>query len=551
MALRSKTAGESSRWRRYGRGFMPLAAAALLACADGPAPPSRAGTVPALAAVPGRTSALEPAEPAPGLAGKAAVTLDLSLEKTAVVAGESVPFTLTVRNNGSLAITVPQPSSESPVFSIRVTSLSGFSGAGDALSLAAREGERTEPSRSPRTASLAPGATTTLRGDVVAWIGGLDPGSYSIAASWQGSPSAPAESKRVEFLVAPAAPVHLREGGRNVFLARVARDAAWIQHGSAGYELYLLRSSPWSPDVVRSNRRLVPLDGPVDAVPASFNSGALDARAVAWIEGGATLRVLRVPDDGSKPTSRSIRLPAAGMSLVEPPFVDEGGAFLAVIAGRDGKSAVLVRATGDGAASFTPFRLPFPMGAQRAALWAPDGALTVAWTAASGGDVHAASVRLASIPAEIETRRLASLAGKPAALRLACRSRESDEGYDTLLFALARDGSSLVETRIDAVSGKAEGERRTPWGASAEIKVLDAVVGQDLAARYLLAGSSGEVSILYATAGGIAPVRDAAGKRVRDSASPQLVLAWRPGAKVSTWIRYMDSGGRIAAVKAP
>lgn len=302
---------------------------------------------------------------------------------------------------------------------------------------------------------------------------------------------------------------------------------------------------------MRSNRPIVRLETPVGAVPASFNSGTLDARAVAWIDGGATLRVLRVPDDGSKVTSRVTRLPAAGMSLVEPPFVDEGGSFLAVVAAKDGKSATLVRLTAEGSALFTPFRLPSPMGDQRAALWAPDGTVTAVWTTAGGGDVHTASATLASLPAEIPARKLASLEGKAAALGLASRSRDSGEGYDIVLFALTQHGESLVETRFDVGTGKTEGERRVPAGASGILRALDAEVGQDMAARYLLAGPSGEVSILGAAGGGLVSVRDAAGGPLRDSASPQLALAWRPGASVSTWIRYLDGGGRIVAVKTP
>ena len=133
--------------------------------------------------------------------GSGNLKLDLRITPTSVRPGEPIPFQLILTNTGKTAVTLLDETPENRAFGIRVSGAHGFAVGGDAMSPLYREGKHVEPPRRPSQKTLAAGERMEAAGDLLKWVGPLEPGNYTVTGSYLDSPPLKAESPKVALSV--------------------------------------------------------------------------------------------------------------------------------------------------------------------------------------------------------------------------------------------------------------------------------------------------------------------------------------------------------------
>jgi len=489
--------------------------------------------------------------PGASIARAGRLRLDFSAEQTDVVRGESIPFELTLTNIGNEPVTLEDESPSNRAFSIRVIGKGSFSESGDAMSVAMREGERVEPPRRPALRTLAPNGKMVVRGDAMAWVGELEPGSYSIVGTYGASPAFRAASRETAIRVGEAAPVWARTAEQNLFLAHEPRDTAWLHRSAAGFELFLMRSSPRNPQVIYSNRRLASLTAAVEPIPSSYNITPPRLQHVIWTQPDGSLRIIRLPRFAPPEGPFAVLLPGKDLKPVGTPFSDEEGTLHVVLAEPEGRAAGLFQIPERGTPAYHEFALTSPIGSPRSVRWYKDGILMFAWASPDAREVWALTSQLKPEPRATAPRRIFSADQPIIDLSLTQRYDLAKEKYDRLLIALCRDKmrERLLVKRVDVGAGRVELEQQMDVQGTGALAILHSALRDDLTPVYLLSLPDGSLAVAQPGLSGSSRLLDSAGKPVGREPFPALDIPTRFSRMPGIYLRYIEAGRRFSYAK--
>jgi hypothetical protein len=481
----------------------------------------------------------------------ASLKLDLSLEKNEFVRGESIRFVVALTNVGGSPVTVATEKPKNRAFAISVKSPWGGEVRGDALTMAEREGEHVDEPRDTPTRLLAQGEKLVARGDVIPWLGELEPGEYTIEGIYEFTPALSTVSAPATFKVVEAAPVYARTARPNFAGQREASETAWLHKTGAGHGLYLMRSSPKSPLVAYSNTPLAQLPFPAEVIPSCHNSVTCPSDHLVWMAEDGSLQVLRHKAGVVSDPILSVPLPSADLEPVGTPYSDGKGNLHLVLAAEGGTPAFLCQVSDRTNASFRPFDSTVPLGSPRSVLWGGDETLTVAWVGADEREVMAATVSLAALPPRIAGKKLLTASHAVIDLSLAQRSREEAEGYERLLFVLAFDDVKdiLYRTRVNLSSSETGEPERFVVDGVGNLVLRDSILDEDLNAQYLFAGADGAVVHADGSFSRLVPVLTASRRPVTVAHCPGLVVTSKFSKLRGAFLRYIEDGRKLACVK--
>lgn len=287
------------------------------------------------------------------------LSLTLSLAKAAVIRGETARFTLTLTNTGGAPVDLRDLNPRNETLSIVAVAESGSVVKGGQHRMLAGEGGSHPHERKPGMITLAPGQSTAEPGDVLAWLGELAPGRYTLRAAYNAGPVKNAQSNEETLLVVPARPVGLFSGGDGARLRLTAREAVMMHEAPEGLAMYRLRFEARRPTTARD---CVPVAMRATSTPAWTSWAHTDpAKITAFLyhDGGAAMTLLRLSQAGEAMPPVEIPLDDPTAVCVGWPYCDEAGTVFACLRSLDGENGAIIRAPLAG----TPTVMPWtPMG---------------------------------------------------------------------------------------------------------------------------------------------------------------------------------------------
>jgi len=481
------------------------------------------------------------------------LTLELEVPKTEVIRGESIRFVLNLVNTGDAPVTTVDATPDNRAFRIRVSGGYGVNASGDQMSIQEREGEHIDEPRETPQSILQPKEKMTVRGDVMAWIGELAPGTYTLQGHHFDLHGNPTDSKAVEIKVAEAAPVYARTAVQNVFLSYSPRSTAWIHESGGGADLFFLQSSPANPAVTYSNLPMARLDTSADVFPSSFNISAPRIQHLLWASPNGNLQVIRFRSDLPPEAPLSLPLPHEDLQPIATPYSDEKGNLHALLATADGSPACLFQLIGKGTPAFHNIQAVPPLEGPRGALWYKDEVLAFAWVEPEGKDVYAAIVPLDAPPKQIPGKKIFTAGEAIIDLTLAQRFNAATEKFDRLAFVLGHDmvNDILLRWRINLADGQVEEENQFVADGIGNLRILQCVITDELAPLYLFAGPDGSVRFADSNFSAFVPVLNEMRKPVRAADFPGIVIPSRFSSAPGKYVRHIEQGKRLAWVKLP
>jgi hypothetical protein len=477
------------------------------------------------------------------------LVFELSLSKVNVVRGESVPFVLTLSNQGKSAANLRDESPENQAFSVQVSGPGGFHAEANTASVLIREGEHVDVPRVVPRRTLLPGEAMRASGDLISWIGELEPGNYSVTAQYADGATARQAAKPVSIHIEEASPVSSIPM-RNPLFAEAPAESLWLNRSAQKYDLFLQLASASYPPVTLSSRRISTLSGPFKAVISMALSSQQKIRHVVWINGsGQTiqLNVVRLTGLVPETISGEYAVPEPVPEILDLPFTDESGTLFVVLVDPDG-SASLFALSDSGRPSRTPLPLPSPMTGPRRSLWCRDGSLVLCWADGKQRQISFATVAPSAPARKPVVRRITAADFPVLDICLFQRYRESDSGYDRIAAVLFRDESEnqLIRRIIHLDTGKTESETRFPATAALRWSLLEAVRTGDSGFRYLFASADGSVHFANSDFSRISPLVSPSGKPIRRTDCPSILIASEFSRLPGTYIRYIEDGKRFA-----
>ena len=474
--------------------------------------------------------------------------LDLEARKTEVIRGESIRFNLVLTNTGQTPLTLKDNSGVNRSFSIHVTGIWGVDAWGDQMSIHVREGEHVDQPRSQPTKVLAPGDKWAVQGDVISWIGELEPSTYSLQGHYMHSPSARAESSVVEVKVTEAAPVYAGSATQNLPLVLSPRVTAWIHRTGSTYRLFVLESSPNHPPVTYANIPLAEVDVAAGVLPSSYNVAPPTVQHMVWTANDGSLRVLRFRSDLPPEAPISIPLPSEDLEPMATPYTDPKGNLHVLLVNPGGENACLLQHIGKGKPAIHPIKTDPPLTGPRSAIWCRDEVLAFAWADPEGIEVFAATVPLSSPPQPI-TGKLLFTADQPVIdFLLAQVYNEAREDYDRVLHVLSHDlvNDIFLRWKINLADGNAEPDGRFVVDGAGNLQIIQSVLTDDGAPLYLFARPDGAIVFADSSFTAFLPVTDASHRPVKANSQPYLVVPTGMSRIPGRFVRFIEQGKRFA-----
>jgi hypothetical protein len=496
-------------------------------------------------------AAVQVKEPAQKPAPAANLKLLLMPEKTEVVRGESIRFQMTLTNADAAAITLPDASPQNRAFGVRITPRVGPRITADTGSLALREGERNNPPREPAQQTIGPGEKLTVEGDLVAWVGDLEPGEYSVAGTYAGTAGQKAESPRVTIRVAAASPANARTARPSTFVPQQTRDTAWSNRTGAGSDVYLLQASSRNPAVSLSNRLLASIGSLEEPVPSSYDVAVPKVRHILWVSPEAKLQIIRWKQDESPQEPVAVDLPEPNLRVLDTAHTDETGRLDVALASPDGKRAGLMQIKPDNTAAYFPVEAVPAVSAVRSLQWSRDGAMVLAWLSAGGRDVYVATADLESPPAKVPSRKVPSSGYGIANIALAQRYNQIRQSYDILLVLLGLDrGREMLSMRRVLIrTGAVESDERFTMAGLKGMTLYSSALREDFVPVYAFFDSEEGLWVAQPRLGRLTPVSDSTGAPVTKSCFPELIVPPRSSKMPGIYVRYIEGGKRLAVAK--
>jgi hypothetical protein len=480
--------------------------------------------------------------------------LDLEVRKTATIRGESIRFALVLTNTGRTPANLLDDSSENRAFSIHVKNAWGFDAWGDPMSVEVREGEHIDQPRTRPRKTLAPGEKWIVQGDIIAWIGDLEPGNYSVQGHYMHSPQIRTETAVVEIKVSEAAPVYAGSAVQNLPLPLSPRITAWLHCAGPEYQLFVLESSPKHPPVTYANVPLAPMEIPSHVMPSSYNVAPAAIQHMIWSSADGNLRVLRFRSDLPPEPAAVIPLPDERLEPFATPYSDSKGNLHALLVTPEGETACLLQVIGKTKPVFKPFKAEPPLSGPKCALWCRDESLAFAWVEPEEGiQVSAALVPLAAPPGTITGHRVFAAEHPVIDLQLVQVYDEASGKHDRILYVLAHDqvNDILMRWKIDLADGKAQPDGKFEVDGAGNLKIIQSVMTDDMAPLYLFAKPDGAIVFADSTFSKLHAVKDANYQPVKVASFPQIVVPTSFSRIPGRYVRYIDQGKRISYVKLP
>ncbi|ARA91967.1 MAG: hypothetical protein D6685_19520 [Bacteroidetes bacterium] len=259
------------------------------------------------------------------------IELTLTLDATTFLETASMPFSVTLRNAGSEPRELHDFTPSNQAVTLVAEATGGEEVLGTQISWKLRNGERFHEPRAFSIFRLAPGEEAVLRGDALAWLGVLAPGTYAFYATYSSGMAVYVETERVAVTITPAHPTAFDPVLTPARPAFQPIPVPWLHAVGEGGDdsarvLYLLDTSPYHPPNYYRNVPIATLPGPVEAVVSVPAEDTVHTRHVAWLDEGNRLRVVaRTGDHGvSPPRSYSHGLGEA-TALLGPALTDAEG----------------------------------------------------------------------------------------------------------------------------------------------------------------------------------------------------------------------------------
>jgi len=515
--------------------------------------------------------------------GEIPLSLTLELRTDACVRGESVFFKAKLLNAGKQPIpglkTFEEENEALVLRAVRPEDLRRRPGAepdplerpgksGTALSFIERDGIHEHGADEPEKEKLEPGAAFETEGDVLRWLGELDPGSYELSLEYMG-PLGRLVSPPAKLAVEPAKPVAnvVSRPGRGTADAPTA--TAWVHSAGAEQVIFYELGSPHFPKNPWLGARVAGVKSVGELAVATLPAPETPKGHVLWLDKNQLFMGVVDLKTGLCAAGLTKAVPLARM--LESPLSARDGSAWVVMADAKGAQLSLLHVAPTGAVDAYPLDLgaAVPVGPY-SCCWAGTGRLHLFWATPGSRRVHRTIVRLDDPGGEKATPEPyltsgnvlwihghldlgGALAEKPL-FEHETRPEDTKMGEPPrpleVFWAVVEGKDRLAVHRVNATHSQSSLEATIDASKNPGLRVVASTRFGKKDLYLLLADAAGRLFGSETKTGTLVPLEERVGGPVSLTQQPGLLSAPEVGAMPWVYTWFMDPGkGRMAREK--
>lgn len=483
------------------------------------------------------------------------LSVDLKLEQTEIIRGESAYFTVVLKNV-----------SKDPI-----ADLPDFNPVNKSVTIMAKGARDTRQAKQERygpyehideenVITLNPGQTLTMRGDLLSWVGELEPGPHQITATYTGE-MLPAESKPVTLNVLPALPIFSSTPRQAAQSPAGQLAAAWVHKRDADSLLFYQHQNPGLPRITVHCVRAVEQKVSTAVFAANLATASATTGHIVWTDEKDKLQFALA--DTEKPSVGkpvAIKTPFKGEPLASPLSASPKKLWIPFVDPKLEKVVILeVDAGGDAKVYELDLGKSKPLGPY-SCFWEFDARLHFSWTSQGGREIHYARLPL-DAPATGFATRSVHISNDPIAwidayldTDGAFRQQpyleetipESERGKPVpaarpgvSLWCVTETPASLVCTRVNTATGQSQAGPSFSTEGAEGIHVIHSVVTYRQELCLLLRDAKDKLYYAGTERGVLKPLSDVVGEEITPSQHPSLIAAGRAATDPWVYLRYI------------
>ena len=474
------------------------------------------------------------------------IALSLFIEGDTFLRSESIPFRVVLRNTSEAPLTLHDFNEENQSITL-VAGEPPDARMGTQLSWSLREGESFHEPREATTFELPPGAEAEHSDDALAWLGVLEPGTYTFFATYNAGPNLYVESERISVTIMPATTVAFNPVRANVHLAFVPRLFPHLVQQEGAFDLFLLATSPNDPPNYFRNFKVGRVSAPVAVQASSVVQDPVPFRHLCWLDDAGSLHVIAtVPDARRFEREQAYPVQLPGATLLDTPLSDEEGTLHLVAHDPGRKELVYLKVSVEGRVERRALATGVAALVAYAVLWGRTGRLHLLWRQRNDRDLQYLSVqRLGRADPTLRRYRTAS---DIKGLTLYQPYDADNDSYREHALLLGPDEATGLWGQWEmALPGEVDtlpNEPMTLLPVRASFNLEETALSVDFLPAYLFS-EEGHLSVYSTSSGNLLPVRDEAGQQLTPASGAALFMTARFSHKPGTYVGFLGKDATL------
>jgi hypothetical protein len=478
------------------------------------------------------------------------ISLELSFTKQEFIQGESIPFTVVLKNVSGESLLLNSFDAKNQSVSLVAEGKSSEK-IGTQMSWKERDGIHIDDPRQYKEFEVGPHKSKQLNGDGIEWLGDLPPGEYEMYAAYNSGVNIYVESERVIIKIEPGKAVYHKSVKSNIKLAYALTRTTWLNQVSDGFDLYLLESSPNFPSNTYRNWKVFNLKNKEQVFPASANTDPAKIIHLCWLDENNELNLLSVSEEQKPGKLQKHRLNLADAVILESPFSDQFGNFYVIIANKVGTEIVFVRIESEGKIEKSILLNLKNSIRSYSILWDRDEILHLVWNENYDSKINCLNVELNKPFKPIIPNQLCSLDSKIAGLEIYQTDSPTDKGYEEQLSVLKFDEVKGLWQRWYVNLQKPEPiiVETLKGVTSSSYSLFSSALTVDNEPVYLFMQNNREIYYYSSIGKTLEPLAGLSGKVLKDDSQPELITTAQFSHRPGVYVRYISKQNDFKYVK--
>lgn len=468
--------------------------------------------------------------------------LELKISKHEFIRGESIPFTVVLRNTGNTSLTLQNFSIRNQSVTLAANNSNDILTTGTQMSWKKRDGVHVDDPRQFKEFEIAPGKSVELEGDAIEWLGELEPDQYKLFVTYNSGASIYIESDIVEINVVPCNTVYHKGVNTSIRLAYAYIKTVWFNQVGDDFDVFLLESSPNYPPNTFRNNKLLSIKDSYKILPAACNTDPSPKTHICWLDELQELNVVTVSKERVPGKVQNYRLNLKEAELIESPFTDQQGNLHGLLSDNSGKEIIYFRISAENQIeSHKLLSLKTGLG-KLSVMWDRNETMHLIWNEKNESIIYYLNIILNKKYESPQIKALCKFDSQITSLQLYQTSVPNSELYSEKISVLTFNNQSLKWQNwvIDTAAPEPKLNEVLSGVTTSNFSLFSSKLTVENVPIYLFNYSADDIYYYSSSKQNLEPLISSDGKMIKSDSQPEMITTAVFSHKPGVYIRYIS-----------
>lgn len=477
--------------------------------------------------------------------------LELKISKHEFTQGESIPFTVVLKNTGNNSLTLQNFSIRNQSVTLAAKSSKSSMIMGTQMSWRERDGVHVDDPREFKEFEIAPGKSAELEGDAIEWLGELEPEKYELFVTYNSGGNIYVESDVVQINVIPCNAAYHKGVKTSIRLAYAYLKTVWFNQVGDDFEVFLLESSPNYPPNTFRNNKLFTIKDSYKIIPAAYNTDPSPTTHICWLDELYELNVVSISKERVPGKVKNYRLNLKEAELIESPFTDQQGNLHGLLSNNSGKEIIYFRVSTESQIEFHKL-IPLKTNLGKlSVMWDRNEIMHLIWNEKKESSIYYSNMILNKKYESPQIKALCKFDSQIASLQLFQTSEQKSEFYSEKISVLTFNNQSLKwqNWAIDIAIPEPKLIEGLSGVATSNFSLHSSNLTVENVPIYLFNYSADDIYYYSSSKQNLEPLISSDGKILKSDSQPEMITTAVFSHKPGVYIRYISDSKEFKYLK--